>query len=151
MEDYLPHILIAIGVAVIASLSYISIRAVKSNSWKKTPGFLLNKGTRLHISRDIQAKVVDWQSVHIDVEYEYEVDGVKYISKRATFSDMVNKPISSLNKILKEYLATENVVVYYNPKDHSDSVLFPGARIWNFAPMITGGIFIAAGIFLLNQ
>ena len=151
MEDYLPHILIAIGTAIIASLSYIAMRAVKSRNWKKTSGFLLKKGTRLNISKDIQTNVVDWKSVHIDVEYEYEVDGVKYVSKRATFSDMVNKPMSSLNKILKEYLSTESVEVYYNPKNHSDSVLLPGARIWNFTPMITGCLFIAAGIFFLNQ
>lgn len=151
MEDYLPHIFITVGIAIISFLSYIAIRAVKSKSWKKTSGSLLNKGTRLAISRDVQTKEVDWKSIHIDVEYEYEVDGVKYISNRATFSDMVNKPMSSLNEILYEYLTTEKIVVYYNPKNHSDSVLIPGARVWNFTPMITGGLFIASGIFLLIQ
>lgn len=151
MEDYLPHAFITIGAAIIIALSYIAIRASKSTAWGKTSGILLDKGTRLHISKDIQTEAINWKSVHIDIEYEYKVDGVKYISKRATFSDIVNKPMSSLDSLLNEYLSSNNIVVYCNPKKHSDSVLLPGVRIWNFTPMVTGALFIGAGLFILNQ
>lgn len=151
MESYLPYFLIFIGVGLIIFLTSLILRATKSKSWEKTSGVLLDKGTRLHISRDIITKNIDWKSIHIDVQYEYEVDGKIYISKRVTFSDMVNKPMSCLNKLLNEYLSTNKIIVYYNPKNHGDSVLFPGATIWNFTPMITGVIFISVGIFLLNS
>lgn len=149
MEDSLALLSIAIGVVIILFLTFISVNAAQSKSWLKTSGVLLNKGTRLHISKDIQANVVTWKSVHIDIEYEYEVEGKKYISKRATFSDMVNKPMSSLDSLINQYLTENSITVYYNPNKHSDSVLFPGVKIWNFTPMITGLAFIFGGLFFL--
>lgn len=151
MEEYLPHLFVLVGVGILALLTYFAVRAVKSASWPSTAGVLLKKGTREHISRDIQTDRVGWSSIHADVEYSYEVNGVEYISKRATFSDMVVKPMSALNALLEEYLASDRVTVYYNPQNPKDSVLLPGARIWNFTPMVTGFGFLGVGVFLLLQ
>jgi len=153
VNEYIPHILIFIGTGIIAFLSFLAIRAAKSTSWNTAPGVLLKKGTKLIVSKDqgrfsVDKNTVNWKSLHIDVEYAYQVDGVEYVSKRVTFCDMVNKPISSLDKILNEYLASDKVTVYYNPLKHSDSVLLPGVKLWNFTPMITGLIFIASGVFI---
>ena len=151
MHDSLPYIFIAIGVVIILFLSYIAIRAIKSSQWQTTPGVLLKKGKKLVVSKDTRNRKVEWKTTQIDIEYEYEVNGEKYISKRATFSDMVNKPMSSLDELLNEYLTTSHIIVYYNPSKPSDSVLFPGVRIWNFTPMVSGVLFIATGVYLLSQ
>lgn len=153
MEAYIPYILIVVGAAILGYLVYIAFRASSSTSWPKTSGVLLSKGKQLHVSRDLTSheKHVTWKSLHIDVEYEYEVDGVRYVSSRVTFSDMVNKPVSALDRVLDEYLSSDQVTVHYNPKDPSDSALHPGLRVWNFTPMITGILFIGAGVFLLYQ
>lgn len=151
MENYIPHGFIFAGIGIIAFLSFLAIRASRSSSWNAVPGVLLEKGTRLHVSRDIETGRMSWKSLHIDVEYSYEVEGAEYVSRRVTFSDMVNKPMSSLDGILNEYLASENVTVYYNPSKPSDSVLLPGVKLWNFTPMVTGLFSIAFGLFLLYQ
>lgn len=149
MAEYIPHILILAGMGIIAFLSFLAIRAARSSSWPAASGVLLRKGTQLHVSRDKETELVNWKSLHIDAEYAYQVEGVEYTSRRVTFCDMVNKPRSSLDNILDEYLTSEKVTVYYNPMKHSDSVLLPGVKIWNFTPMVTGLFSIALGVFFL--
>lgn len=151
MEDYLPHLFVLVGVGILALLTYHAVRGAKSKSWPTTPGVLLKKGTREHISTDRQTGTVKWSSIHADVEYSYQVDGVEYTSKRATFSDMVVKPMSALNRLLDDFLKTDRITVYYNPKKPADSVLIPGASIWNFTPMLVGFGFMAGGVFVLLQ
>jgi hypothetical protein len=146
---FLPNILILIGILVLIVLGYFAFRGFVSRKWRTTKGVLLNKGTKLHISTDLDTTAITWKTVHIELLYEYQVAGETYRSSRATFSDMVNKPQSALDILLNEYAQHEYIVVYYNPTKHQDSVLFPGLSIWNFTPMLTGILFIAAGGYLL--
>ncbi|WP_372761147.1 DUF3592 domain-containing protein [Pseudoalteromonas sp.] len=146
--DYLPRILISIGIGIIILLTYAAIRGYKSKKWRSTKGILLDKGTQVHISKALDSNVITWKSTHIALQYEYEVAGETYRSTRATFSDMVNKPKSSLDLLLNEYAEHDYIVVYYNPANYQDSVLFPGISIWNITPMLTGVLFIAAGVYI---
>ncbi len=146
--DYLPRILISIGIGIIILLTYAAIRGYKSKKWRSTKGILLDKGTQVHISKALDSNVITWKSTHIALQYEYEVAGETYRSTRATFSDMVNKPKSSLDLLLNEYAEHDYIVVYYNPANYQDSVLFPGISIWNITPMLSGVLFIAAGVYI---
>lgn len=151
MEDYLPHIHITIGLIIIGALAILALKAARSKSWPSASGVILSKGKKVIDSKSSFHGTTNMKSTQVDMEYQYEVDGVKYVSKRATFSDLVNKPISALDNILSQYELEREIVVYYNPKKHSDSVLIPGVRVWNFTPMITGLFFIAGGFFFLYQ
>ena len=82
--------------------------------------------------------------------YRYVVAGTPYTSTRVTFSDRVNKPLSSLRNLQERYRGTRHVLVYYNPDNPGESVLLPGASLFNFTPMITSALFIVAGVYVMN-
>jgi hypothetical protein len=146
--EYLPKILISIGIGIIILLTFLAIRGYRSKKWRSTKGILIDKGTQVHISKALDSNAITWKSTHIALQYQYEVAGETYRSTRATFSDMVNKPKSALDLLLNEYAEHDYIVVYYNPANYQDSVLFPGISIWNITPMLTGLLFIAAGVYI---
>ena len=146
---FFSMIFIIVGALILGFLSYIAIRAFKSKYWTLCNGTILESGTKLHVSGGAGTNERGWSSLHIKMEYEYIVEDVKYISKRVTFSDMVNKPYSSLDNLLNEYIENDHIQMYYNPTNHKDSVLVPGLSIWNFTPMITGFGFVGVGVFML--
>lgn len=146
--EYLPKVLIIIGGSILVLLSYFAIRGYRSKKWHSTKGILLDKGTKLHLSADLDSTAITWKTLHIKLLYEYEIAGETYRSTRATFSDMVNKPKPALDLLLNEYAQHDYIVIYYNPAKYQDSVLFPGVSVWNFTPMLTGLLFVAVGGYL---
>ncbi|NQZ51935.1 MAG: DUF3592 domain-containing protein [Moritella sp.] len=146
----LPYILMTVGLLIIVFLAFVAFKANKSQYWNITQGYILHKGTKI-IERKGDSDSSGWKSIHLDVEFEYEVDGQLFHSKRTTFSDFVNKPVSALDNILKYHLNGELVQVYYNPENPKDSVIIPGIRVWNFTPMVTGLGFICSGLLILLQ
>jgi len=60
------------------------------------------------------------------VVYEYEVNGIKYLSNRVRVQDVSGPTIGGAlyaNPLLKRYPKGATVTVYYNPQDHKESAL----------------------------
>ena len=64
-----------------------------------------------------------------NVQYQYIVGKKKYISKRIFFGDNIGKNFSrSVKKIVNKYAQKKTVLVYYNPKNPTKSVLEIGVH-----------------------
>ncbi|MCL1080272.1 DUF3592 domain-containing protein [Parashewanella spongiae] len=146
-----PYIFIIVGSLIILALGIVAFKAFLSNGWTETTGIILKSGKALRIteSNTLHEKR-SWKSLHIDMEYRYKVEGKEYRSTRVTFTDFVFKPESSLNKLLQEYIENKQIRVFYNPKNPEKSVLVQGMSIFNFTPMITAGLLIGAGVYMLK-
>jgi len=49
----------------------------------------------------------------------------------------------------ENYTGKRSIMVYYDPMKPEDSVLVPGTSLYNFTPLITSFLFVAAGVFVL--
>ncbi len=84
----------------------------------------------------------------VDFRYRYRVKGEDYLGSRVTFSDSINKTAGELKKLQERYQGKSQIQVFYRPGRPQQSVLVPGLSIFNITPLITSGLFIAAGIFI---
>ncbi len=124
-----------------------AVKALGSRKWPRVAAEL--ESARL---REVVTEVVRHdhaKAVVVDFSYRYQVDGRTYSGSRVTFSDYVNKTGAALKKLQRQYQTHRLIFVYYNPADPADSVLIPGASIYNFTPLLTGIGFLAAGAFLV--
>lgn len=141
----------AIGVVAGMLIGAKIAKAIASKSWPTVRGQVTSTDLRTvqYSGRDHDGTTDSAQAVVTDFAYDYAVGGKAYTGKRVTFSDFVNKTGGSLQALQQELREQVEVDVHYNPKSPADSVLKPGAGIYNFTPLITAGLFIAAGIGLL--
>ncbi len=146
-------VFLLVGIITSAIFLLKIMKAFASANWPRVKGELLSTALRTVVFKGREADgTPDYASAAVaDFKYEYEVDGVKYSGSKVTFSDNVSKPLSSLRKLQKLYKGQNNIWVYYNPQKPGESVLIPGVNIFNFTPLITSFLFLAAGIYLMNM
>ncbi|HHH36808.1 MAG TPA: DUF3592 domain-containing protein [Gammaproteobacteria bacterium] len=127
-------------------------QAVASRFWPVTRGTLISNDARLVVYEggNSDSTMTRVSALMVDFRYTYDVKGKRYEGSRVTFSDHVNKFEKSIRKLQKQYQGSDSIKVYYNPEKPEESVLVPGASIYNFTPLITSALFIAVGIFLWN-
>ena len=144
-------ILVGVGVGIILFAKLF--RAIRSKTWPTAEGKLESSDLRTVVYIGASENGGGWDSakaIVTDFRYTDTVDGKTYTGKRVTFSDFANKTGFSLKKLQETYRGQSNIRVHYNPNDPEQSVLIPGAAIYNFTPLITAFLFIAAGTFMLN-
>jgi len=146
-------VFVLLGMAVSYVFLSKALKAIKTNQWPSVYGELKSTelknvvfvGVREGATRDGSVTTL------VNFEYSYEVDGKNYDGKRVTMSDFVHKTGGCLSKLQERYKGQESLVkVYYNPLKPSDSVLIPGAGIYNFTPLITTFGFIGAGVYMMS-
>jgi hypothetical protein len=94
-------------------------------------------------------------SFYHDIHYAYTVEAVEYTSDKVGVWYIGGKGIgmSQAREIVRRYNVGDEVKVYFNPRDHSDALLEPGAVSywWLFFPCALGLLFMAGGIRQLIQ
>lgn len=122
------HICLQIcGIIFIILFLGIYYQTRKSMKWSTTTGKILSSSIS---SWNISGEVEKLHEARI--EYQYEVDGKLYCSKRAYYGDWLATSSSSyVKKIVEEYSKKPNCVVYYNPRKPQNAVL-----IKNIAPPV---------------
>lgn len=141
-----------IGIVAAILIGSKILKAVASKSWPTVRGQVTSTDLRTvrYSGHDYDGTADSAQAVVTDFAYDYKVSGESYTGKRVSFSDFVNKTGGALQALQQEFREQAEVDVHYNPRNPADSVLKPGAGIYNFTPLITAGLFLAAGIFLLS-
>ena len=143
---------VAVGVVVGLLLCRKILIAISSKQWPRVAGELHSTDLKTvrYSSREVDGTADLAQAVVTDFRYSYEVDGIRYEGHRVTFADFVNKTGGSLKTLQQRFRDQVHLEVYYNPRSPAESVLVPGVSVYNFTPLITAALFIAAGIFILG-
>ena len=128
-------------------------RALASQRWPTVSGELESDALRRVVYRGVDSNGTSDQAsaLLVDFRYRYTVHGKEHQGSRVSFSDGINKTTGALKQLQKRFRNKPMIRVYYNPVDPADSVLVPGVSIYNFTPLITSGLFLAVGVFLLNM
>ena len=144
---------ILVGV-ISAGFLLVNIRRARaSQRWPKVSGELESDALRRVVYRgtDSNGTADQASALLVDFRYRYSVHGKEYHGHRVSFSDGINKTSGALKQLQQRFRNKPMIRVYYNPADPADSVLVPGVSIYNFTPLITSGLFLAVGIYLLNM
>jgi len=141
---------VLVGIATGAFFCYRILQAVASKRWPFVLGELESSDLReaVYRGREVGGGADEASAWLVDFKYSYTVADKKYRGKRVTYSDSVNKTMRALRKLQDRYRGKSQIQVYYNPKNPQQSVLVPGPSIFNFTPLITSALFIAAGVFI---
>ena len=154
MEDTLTLLLgscfVLVGVLTGAFFCYRIYLAGSSQRWPFVLGDLESADLReaVYRGREVGGGADQASAWRVDFKYSYTVADTKYQGTRVTFSDSVNKTMRSLRALQNHYRGRSQVKVYYNPKNPAQSLLLPGLSVFNFTPLITSALFIAAGVFI---
>lgn len=133
--DILPKLIgllfLVTGVTLAVASLVLLWRGLSSSTWPQARGHIISSSVKTwRTSRGT------WYEPQ--VRYEYRVDGVRYEGKRLSYSQMRFVREEPACKIVSEYPAGSELMVYYSPKKPQRSVLVP--RLTN------KGVFVAAAI-----
>ncbi|HDM77820.1 MAG TPA: tetratricopeptide repeat protein [Deltaproteobacteria bacterium] len=92
--------------------SYLVVKGYETKKWPSVDGTIVSSKL-VRYGKKSRAKIV----------YEYQVNGQKFKSDRITVESLINITTRTAKSLARRYRAGEVVRVYYNPKDHKDSVL----------------------------
>jgi|OM-RGC.v1.024550084 hypothetical protein len=101
-------------------LGHIAIEGLKASSWPSVEGVITSAS----------AKPVEHSKERylIEVEYKYAIEHKSYTGNR--LSNLNNLLDSSEKDIaLKRYAADSSVKIYYDPNNHQNAYLIPGADL----------------------
>jgi hypothetical protein len=154
MEDTLIVVIgscfVLVGIATGAFFCYRILQAVASERWPFVLGELESTDLReaVYRGREVGGGPDEASAWVVDFRYSYAVADKKYRGKRVTYSDGINKTMGVLRRLQDRYRGKSQIQVYYNPNNPKQSVLVPGLSIFNFTPLITSALFVAAGVFI---
>jgi hypothetical protein len=116
------------------------LEARQSQSWLSTEGLITKSDVVVKVKRvgKLGKNSRKRKTRRASIEYQYQVDGIKYHSHRVTFG-----MVESADELVAEYPNHKRVIVYYDPSDPSSAVLIPGERTYTF--IFIGAIFIGVG------
>ncbi len=120
----ITYFLIALGFLLFcAYMLYYSLinhrNAKASNDWASVPGKLTE--LQLWGKRKINGEMVD--SENLRIQYQYEVNGKTFTSKRVAFYKL---HYPETVDFAKHYPQGSHVWVFYNPQNPAESVILPG-------------------------
>ena len=141
---------ILVGVATGTFFCIRITQAAKSNSWPWVVGELESAALRdvVYRGREVDGSADQASARVVNFRYRYRVKDEHYQGSRVTFSDSVNKTSGALQKLQNQYQGKSQIKVFYRPDQPQQSVLIPGLSVFNFTPLITSALFIAAGLFI---
>ncbi len=138
--------IIAIAISVVLLIKFgVDIRkGYKSRNWPIAEGTVLDSSMEAHQSRDEDGDIRTTYGVTI--QFKYLVDGQEFQGNRRTFSNVRTSSARRTEKILERYPPGGSVSVYYDPDDHSSSVLEPGVGSVTYVLLIVVIGFLVFGI-----
>lgn len=147
MEDiFLARICLQIiGMSMILCFLFIYYQTRKSERWLTIKGkVLFSSLSQSNTGYENKSKV--YNSI---IEYQYEIDGKIYSSKRAYHGDWLAISSSSyMKKIVKQYSIGKECIVHYNPRNPQKSVLIVKLTPPVFYLLLFGLVCIGTDIFI---
>lgn len=130
------------GMLFIVLFLCICYQTRKSMRWPATRGKILSSSVS---SWNMSGEV---EKLHeAKMEYQYEVDGKLYSSKRVYYGDWLATNSSSyVRKITEEYSIKTDCMVYYKPRKPQNAVLIRGITPPVYSLLVFGLVFIGSDI-----
>ena len=117
------------------------LKSIGASAWPKTKGEIIYSGVEEEYD-------LEGSTYKPSIEYKYIVNGKEYFSKTYAFGYMSSSfRFLSLNMINK-FPSRSSVLVYYNSKKHSESVLLTGIRTFHMLQIII--ICVVLYVFIKN-
>lgn len=139
---------IFLGLFVIIGKAIDAIRGIKSESWPTVKGTITSS---MYSEEDVPGGYdsVGYTEYHSDIDYDYSVGGIFYMSHRVSFGSWGTK--GDAKKAVSKYTYGMPVTIYYNPKNPCLSTLEPGFQPGIFFGLLFGLILLASsvGIFIV--
>lgn len=115
-------------------------RALESNHWPTVRGKIVD--VRLWGKRNIGGQMKD--ADHLDVKYEYEVQGTVHTGTSVTFYTL---HYPETTDFAQNHPSNSEITVYYNPRDAAESVLVCGPKKGKpYSELILASLGIVAGV-----
>ena len=134
--------LIAVMLTSFGIGGYNLIFSLQSKSWPHTTGVVRSSRTERSSPTDTKS------SVHLRVEYTYEVNGRAYKGNRVQFAMFGTHSGTKARKLRSRYPKGARIQVFYNPRKPQMSVIEPGFRWTILLQIAFGCIFMFLGIVL---
>lgn len=123
LENILIFILSALFLVILVWTTYQSFIALyksnKSRNWNKTKAQILS----CSVSEKIDQDGTDYKA---NITYRYAVNGIEYTSDNIAFIGLLYMSSKVAEFQSSQFPEKSNATVYYNPDNHSESVLIPG-------------------------
>jgi Protein of unknown function (DUF3592) len=124
------------GLVIYLSWRYSRV-ARKTSGWTPVPATILRARAR--------EKGDEYEP---DIAYRYAIEGKEYESSQVSIFFFYATSLEGARRKAHKYFATQQVVAYVDPADHSQAVLIPGAQPYEaLALCILGLLFLAAGVY----
>lgn len=143
---FIFYILLIVGGIEVLLFIYLYPKAKRTYQWhciKGTMCYMRVEKTDSSTADDARI------SYKLDTLYKYEVDEIKYSSKRIFIGDFIlsNNSEALKRKIIK-HTKKSQIDVYYNPLKPAESVLEPGVNKAIYKNIVIGVSFIILSIIL---
>ncbi len=117
-------------------------KAQASGDWPTAPGVIESS----EVEDEFDSNEVRYAA---SVEFSYELDGVRHVSKHITPSGVSSsKSRHPAQETVDRYPEGKAVTVYYDPQKPEFGVLEPGVNAANYALLVAGGAIFAGGLAL---
>ncbi len=147
------YILTIIGITLISLAIYKSRKYFIAKKWQKTKGIFIEVG---EVSFE-ELNLYSYPSAFIypTTKYEYYVNEKKYINSLVSFEiENITKRKGSNEVFWGNWKKGNNVDIYFNPVNHSESVIIPNMlphrRSHYLAIIISGVLLIVIG-YMVNE
>ncbi len=101
------------------------------------------------ISATIHRSLARGMPYYVKVVYSYSHLGQTYLGGQVVFGSVVYSSKKEAEAVMRRYPPHQEVMVYYNPKDHRQTVLEPGRMSGAVGHLIGGAFFLLGGGILL--
>lgn len=137
------------GLALILFGSWMASTAKVADTWPTVQGKVLSADVRSPHKSGSSS-----QSFHLEVEYEYTVDGKRYTSNRYQLgsgpSHGNHGDVESAKADAEKYPVGSEITVHYHPENPHSAVLQTGVSWGGYVPLILGVPFFTLGLLLLR-
>lgn len=133
----------AVGIGVLSYAALSGWRCYDSLSWPFAEGRVLASKVTTHTGGANSRT-----SNHVpNVRYEFTVDGQRHTGERLAFG-FVNRSPDVARKLVGRFQPERRIRVFYDPAEHSRSVLMPGFHGNLWLGWLIGLLFLGAAFFM---
>ncbi|WP_224248583.1 DUF3592 domain-containing protein [Hyalangium gracile] len=144
----------AVGLALLVAGLRDAWRSARTRRWPTAPGTVVSAEELQH-SRQMPEEAGGGSRIHYEarIHYEYSVGRVHIGSTVVRLGPTETSNEAGVQSTLARYLPGQQVRVYYNPGDPTESVLEPGLHPLDFSRALVGLILlvVAFGMHLVAR
>ncbi|MFC1703952.1 DUF3592 domain-containing protein [Candidatus Omnitrophota bacterium] len=142
-------VLISVGIIWFGADVKALIAGRESLSWETATGVI--NSSQIRETREWRGKGATQTKYVPCVNYSYFVDSEEYVSDTLSFQIVPSIRKEKAQKILEQYPTGAKATVYFNPSNHAEATLVPGAARVTYLNLLRGLFFIAIGAFVWRK